>query len=113
MIEKNKYILLGLGEFLLLIIGLLVLNYLDTILAFIMAPFFIAIVLIDFKLLSMVLKKIERQNKFNSGICPDCGKRLCGKHVMGEGWTYSPCPCMNVEMDEESLKIIKKAVGTK
>ena len=57
--EKNKYILLGFSEFLLLIIGLLVLNYLDTTLAFIMAPFFIVLVLIDFKLLSMILKKIK------------------------------------------------------
>ena len=57
--EKNKYILLGFTEFLILVIGLLVLNHFDAILAFIMAPFFIAILLIDFKLLSMILKKIK------------------------------------------------------
>ena len=57
--EKNKYILLGLGEFYLVIISLLVLNHFDTVLAFIMAPFLIAILAIDFKLLSMVLKKIK------------------------------------------------------
>ena len=57
--EKNKYILLGFTEFLILVIGLLVLNHFDAILAFIMAPFFISILLIDFKLLSMILKKIK------------------------------------------------------
>ena len=61
--EKNKYILLGLGEFLLVIIGLLVLNHFDTTIAFIMAPCFIALVLIDFKLISMVLKKIDMDSK--------------------------------------------------
>lgn len=59
--EKNKYILMGLSEFLLVVIGLLALNYFDTTIAFIMAPFFIALVLIDFKLLSMVLKKIASE----------------------------------------------------
>lgn len=58
--EKNKYILLGFSEFLLLIIGLLVLNHFDTVIAFIMSPFFISMVLIDFKLLSMILKKIKQ-----------------------------------------------------
>ena len=57
--ERNKYILLGLAEFLLLIIGLVVLSQFDTILAFVMAPCFIAIVLIDFKMVSMILNKIK------------------------------------------------------
>lgn len=54
---------------------------------------------------------IERQKKFNSGICPDCGKRLSGKHVMGEGWTFYPCPCMEPKIDKETMKTIKKALS--
>ena len=58
--ERNKYIILGLIEFILLIVGLLVLNYFDSTLAFIMSPFLIALVLLDFKMLSLILKKIEK-----------------------------------------------------
>ncbi len=67
--ERNKYILLGFSEFLLLVIGLLVLNHFDTVFAFIMAPFFIAMVLIDFKLLNMILKKIDLETKLRIHGC--------------------------------------------
>ena len=63
--EKNKYIVLGFSEFLLVVIGLLAINHFDEILAFIMLPLFVALLLIDFKLLNikLVLKKIDMNDK--------------------------------------------------
>ena len=57
----------------------------------------------------------KRRRTFNSGICPDCGERLFGKHTMGEGWKYSSCnnpDCIVNQsvLDEKTLKMIKKAL---
>ena len=65
------------------------------------------------KIIEAENRMLERQNKFNSGICPDCGEALNGKHVMGEGTTYSPCQQCKVELDSTTLKHVKEALGIK
>ena len=51
-------------------------------------------------------------DKMPKGICPKCGRQLGYKHTMFEGITYFPCShCEEPELDEETLRAIKKAVG--
>jgi len=60
--ERNKYILMGLLELIIVIVGFMVLNFYNPTVALLMTPFFIACIVIDFKLINVLIKKLDGES---------------------------------------------------